>query len=271
MLVEIFDVEHGACAIATCDDQTRLMLDCGQNGLTGWRPGNYLYDRGIMTLDMLAVTNYDEDHVAGLPNMYDRKININWLLRNKSVSSKTIQALKSEDGMGAGIAKLVDAIDNIFTGGTGGVASPGPSFAGMTKKVFYNDYPAFDDENNLSMVVHLTCNGKGIMFPGDLERAGWLKLLELEDFRQALRDTNVLVASHHGRENGCCEEIFEYCKPYYVVISDKGYMYDTQKTIPFYRRFTKSGPFRNETRNVLTTRKDGLISFTFNSDSWGPF
>lgn len=136
MLVEIFDVEHGACAIATCDDQTRLMLDCGQNGLTGWRPGNYLYDRGIMTLDMLAVTNYDEDHVAGLPNMYGRKININWLLRNKSVSSKTIQALKSEDGMGAGIAKLVDAIDNIFTGGTGGVASPGPSFAGMTKKFF---------------------------------------------------------------------------------------------------------------------------------------
>ncbi|MER9773286.1 hypothetical protein [Mesorhizobium sp. M0220] len=269
MLVEIFDVEHGACALATCDDQTRLMLDCGQNGLTGWRPGNYLYDRGITTLDMLAVTNYDEDHVAGLPNLYDRNINIKWLLRNKSVTSHTINELKSEDGMGAGIAKLVDAIDNVFTGDAS--VTPQPTFAGMKKQVFYNSYPTFEDENNLSMVVHLNCNGKGIMFPGDIERAGWLKLLEGENFRQALRDTTVLVASHHGRESGCCEEIFEYCKPFYVIISDKGYMYDTQKTIPFYRRFTKSGPFRNETRNVLTTRKDGLITFSFSPDSWGPF
>ncbi|AZO69954.1 hypothetical protein [Mesorhizobium sp. M1D.F.Ca.ET.043.01.1.1] len=271
MQLQIFDVEHGACALATCDDNSRLMIDCGQNGLTGWRPGNYLYDRQIYNLDMLAITNYDEDHVAGLPNLFDRGIDIQWLWRNKSVTSQTIRKLKSEDGMGAGIAKLVDVIDNVFTAGTGGLATPQPSFAGMTRKVFYNDYPAFDDENNLSMVVHLNCHGVGMMFPGDLERAGWLKLLEQEDFREALKNTHVLVASHHGRENGCCEEIFHYCKPYYVVISDKGYMYDTQETIPFYRRFTRSGAFRGATRNVLTTRKDGMITFAFNHGSWGPY
>lgn len=62
---------------------------------------------------------------------------------------------------------------------------------------------------------------------GDLECAGILELMKLSEFKQALRETNVLVAPHHGRESGCCDEMFEFCKPYYVVISDKGYMHDT--------------------------------------------
>jgi beta-lactamase superfamily II metal-dependent hydrolase len=138
-------------------------------------------------------------------------------------------------------------------------------------ETFYNGYPSFDDENNLSCVTFLKCNGRGVLFPGDLERAGWLELLKQEDFKQALRDTQVLVASHHGRENGCCEEIFQYCSPFYVVISDKGYMYDTQKTIPFYRGKVRGGPFRGETRHVLTTRRDGRIGFNFEPGTWAPY
>jgi hypothetical protein len=91
-------------------------------------------------------------------------------------------------------------------------------------------------------------------------------LLAREDFKRALRETGVLVASHHGRENGGCEKIFQYCKPYFIVISDKGYMYDMQKTIPFYRNKAGGGHFRGETRHVLTTRHDGKIEFWFNSD-----
>jgi beta-lactamase superfamily II metal-dependent hydrolase len=45
------------------------------------------------------------------------------------------------------------------------------------------------------------------MFTGDLEKAGLAELLKNPDFRQALQATNVYIASHHGRESGCSEEV----------------------------------------------------------------
>ena len=61
-----------SCALLTCDNGTRLMIDCGHNGDTGWRPGRYLRDQGISRLEMLAITNYDEDHVRGLPDLLQK-------------------------------------------------------------------------------------------------------------------------------------------------------------------------------------------------------
>jgi beta-lactamase superfamily II metal-dependent hydrolase len=97
---------------------------------------------------------------------------------------------------------------------------PEQVFQGVTRQVFYSSYPRFDDENNLSMVVFFKCHGIGVMFPGDLEKEGFQELLKNDAFKQALRDTNVYAASHHGRENGCCEETVPYLQNvFYVVIS----------------------------------------------------
>lgn len=269
MDLKIFDVEHGACALLTCDDDTRLMIDAGHNGASQWRPGTYLKAEGITSLDVLAITNYDEDHVSGLPNLLEH-VDVRLLWRNRSVTGNQIKRLKTEDGMGVGIELLVDQINNVYT-----VASPGPppTFEGLSRSAYYNTPEDFDDENNLSMVVYLECHGVGVLFPGDIEKAGWLKLLEKEPgFKEALRKTRVLVASHHGRRSGCCDEIFEFCRPHYVVISDKGYAHDTQETVPYYRARSIGGPFRNEDeRRVLTTRNDGRIGFTFTANGWGPY
>ena len=272
MRLQIFDVEHGACSLLTADNDTRLMIDCGHNATTGWKPGTYLVQQGIRTLDMLAITNYDEDHTSGAADLFD-KVFVAWLLRNTSVSGATIRTLKQEDGIGPGIERLAHAIDHVFTGpAPGAPITPEPVFQGATRQVFYSRYPRFDDENNLSMVVFLKCHGIGVMFPGDLENEGFLELLKNDAFKQALRETNVYVASHHGRENGCCEDTVPYLQNvFYVVISDQGYQYDTQKTIPFYSRIAKGGPFGQEpVRKVLTTRCDGRIAFEFNPGSWGP-
>jgi len=81
----------------------------------------------------------------------------------------------------------------------------------------------------------------------------------------------VLIASHHGRENGICPDLFtKYgCQPYWIVISDKGYMHDTQETVPYYSHQAQGGAFRGEDRKVLTTRKDGVIHFWFADGKWG--
>ena len=261
MDLKIFDVEHGACALLTSDNGTRIMIDCGHNASSGWYPGTYLQQQGISQIEMLTVSNYDEDHVSGIENLF-WKINVASLTRNPTVSAPIIRKLKSEDGMGNGITSLTNYIETRFTGGStiGLVEHRGL----QQHKWFYNSYPMFDDENNLSLITFLSCHGIGVLFPGDLEAAGWRTLMQNSDFLNALRSTNILVASHHGRKNGWCDELRQYCNPYYVVISDKGYMYDTQETIPLYRTIARGGPFRADgVRRVLTTRNDGRIGFTF--------
>ena len=243
------------------------MVDCGHNASTGWYPGTYLRNQGVRYLNMLAITNYDEDHVSGLPDLLGH-VDVGWLWRNESVSPDDIEDLKSETGMGDGIESLVEMARS-YTGSR----SDRPLFEGVERRAFRNRYPDFEDENNLSMAVYLECHGIGVLFPGDLETDGWLALLENQAFRQTIARTKVLIASHHGRENGISEELFyNYgCEPFYVVISDKGYMYDTQRTIPYYSSKALGGPFRGEHRRVLTTRRDGRIGFTFSSDAWHPY
>jgi beta-lactamase superfamily II metal-dependent hydrolase len=267
MDLKIFDVEHGACALLTCDNGARLMIDCGHNASTGWYPGTYLKGQGIGQIEALAITNYDEDHVSGIANLF-ANVRVLSLYRNLSVSPETIYRLKSDTGVGQGILFLGDQIKNTFTGGPADESV----FQGLEIWWQYNQYPSFEDENNLSLIIFLKCRGVGVLFPGDLEGAGWRSSMTTPGFIAVLRDTSVLVASHHGRQNGWCDELRRYCNPYYVVISDKGYMYDSQETAPLYRSTAKGGPFRSDPdRRVLTTRNDGRIGFEFTGQGWTPY
>ena len=100
-----------------------------------------------------------------------------------------------------------------------------------------------------------------------MERDGWLKLLEREKFCEAMASVNVFIASHHGRDSGCCAELFDEtgCVPELFIMSDKATQYDTQKTIPWYRQRARGIRFANrEVRRVLTTRRDGKITVEAN-------
>jgi beta-lactamase superfamily II metal-dependent hydrolase len=268
MDLKIFDVEHGQCALLTLDDGKRIMIDVGHNSDTDWKPGEYLTGQGINALDMLVITNYDRDHVSGLNNLLDT-IDVRALLRNKLVSMDQLRSIKSKTGgMSPSIERLVHSIDNVFTGPATTFTSPNFDY-----QVFSHSYSTFQDTNNLSLVLFVECHGIGVLFPGDLERAGWLEMLENEKFREVLKKTSVFIASHHGRDSGVCAEVFEndQCQPYYVVISDKGYEHETQETMGFYYRVAKGGPFRDNPRSVLTTRDDGRIGFTFTTAGWSTY
>lgn len=256
MRLTVFDVEHGACALLELPNGKRVMIDCGHNGKTRWRPGTHLKSKGIKEIEALFVTNYDEDHVSGIEDLFDNVLVRN-ILRNRKVSTKKIKQLKSEDGMGNGIDFLIRTLDAC----NAGKSIDDLGLDGLTVKVFSNSPDQFDDENNLSLVVFLEYQGWKFVFPGDMESEGWEELLKQADFRKELKTVDIFFASHHGRENGCSEEVFEYCNPFWVVISDKAKGHQTQETTDWYASFAKGGPFEGKKRFVLTTRKDGSIQF----------
>lgn len=265
MKLEVFNVEHGACSLITTDSGMYIMIDCGHNSTMDWKPGDHLVSRQITELEALIISNYDEDHVSGLQNLRDQ-VNVRWIYRNKSVSPRDIRALKSEYGTGPGIDRLIYELENNFTGKGGN-----HDMGNLEVVTFRNNYPTdFEDENNLSLVTFMKCHGRSILFPGDLEIDGWRKLLQQQRFREELSGVSIFLASHHGRESGICEEVFDYCEPFYILISDKHKGYQTQETTDFYRSVSRGGPFRGENRHILTTRRDGKITFNFGPDGWGP-
>ena len=105
MKVEIFDVEHGGCALVTADSGARMLIDCGFNSSTGWRPSLHLPRIGIGAVEMFVVTNYDDDHVNDLPNLrrgYGGQPTV-WLksfLRNTTVSAQALFEMKRDSGLG---------------------------------------------------------------------------------------------------------------------------------------------------------------------------
>ena len=262
--LEIFDVEHGQCSLLSSDAGAHMLIDCGHNGGTGWRPSQMLRSRRIFHLDELIITNCDEDHASDLPNVRD-VATIGILNRNPTVSGDDLYHLKASGGMGAGIAALAD----MTTGFSHPIVS-WPDYDGMTFRQFWNCYPEdFDDENNLSLVTVMrwpSVNGMpafSILYSGDMERPGWLRLLQRADFINEMRDISVFVASHHGRLSGFCAELFEWSglRPDIFVISDSGIQHATQETISLYRKYARGIAHNGQERRVITTRRDGWIRF----------
>lgn len=134
---------------------------------------------------------------------------------------------------------------------------------GIEVRTFSNCYPAFNDTNNLSLLTFLKVAGVKFVLPGDLERKGWLDLLKNSEVCSLLEGVDIFIASHHGRESGYCKEVFGYCNPSLVIMSDGPIQYNTQEMANVYGKHASGGLFNGHRRKVLTTRNDGNIGWQF--------
>lgn len=268
MRLRVWDVEHGACAmlqhVMPNGRGGRLaMIDSGCTA--DWTPSRYIRQvLGLDRLDYLFITNADQDHMSDLQGLWDAGITVPVLFRNPSYTGDQMRHIKRAGGPLSPDAERYIAACSSFNQP---VQQPFNTFmGGITVETFWNPYPQFTTTNDLSLVVFVEYAGIRILFPGDLERAGWRALLLHNDFRVALHRTELLVASHHGRENGFCREVFDVLKPAAVIISDKPIEHETQRMVPDYRAVVAQDGVlvrgASRRRHVLTTRRDGWIQLT---------
>ncbi|MBN2410675.1 hypothetical protein JXQ31_03215 [candidate division KSB1 bacterium] len=259
IIIHIFDVEHGACNIIETSNNKLIMIDCGKNLSTGWRPSNWIRNNNL-EITNLTIANIDEDHVSDLVKIIDNceplTLKTNWNLKPDWIEKRK----KVTGRIGQGVEKLIEIMRNKYTGNSIFVDY------GLTKRRFCHSFNDFDDFNNLSLVSFYSYSNIGILFPGNLEKAGWKKHLTNNEFCNCLKKTNFLLASHHGRESGFCEEIFDFCKPELIIISDEAIEHETQLS-NLYSKYASGIMFGDTLRKVLTTRKDGKIKIEINTDS----
>lgn len=253
MEIKIHDVGHGSFISTVSDDGIVAIWDCGRG--VDCRPSKWAADSGIKTIHHFAVTNYDEDHISDLCDLQS-SVAIQRLTSNKTIEPEDLEALKESQpgGVTDAMKCLLNMMNEYIHPCTSAIKSTNPAY-------FYNKYKEdFDNTNNISLVTFIDCDAQRFIFPGDLEVAGWRKLLKKQAFVDRLTNVNIFVASHHGRESGYCPEVFDHCTPDVIIFSDGPIEHGTQEMASTYRQHANGIQFREQERSVLTTRRDGTIT-----------
>ena len=80
------------------------------------------------------------------------------------------------------------------------------------KKQLLRDYPK--NVNNNSLILSIQYGGHKIIIPGDMEKAGWSYIPD-----EHIKDSTLLLASHHGNDSGYNPQKTKVKNLAFVVIS----------------------------------------------------
>ncbi len=270
MDIVIFNVELGQCIFfypRNDHPEFGLMVDCGNTpGFEpidkildwNWLPEQTTGNPAKKILKNLTLTNYDQDHFSGLPYLR-QKVSIETTRLPKNISSEELKKIKGE------ITKPIEEVIKLKNEFSSSVTLDTP----YTKDTYYlnqSDFPGEEiNTNKLSQIVFVTYKMTCVCIPGDLTTDAWEKHLKNKNIQEKLKQTQIFIASHHGREDGFNENVFKYCRPEVIILSDKDIIHKTQEgqTQTYAGQVEGNGIVLNEKidklRKVLTTRSDGHI------------
>ncbi len=266
MDIRIYDVEHGDCILILSAKNEAVLIDCGYNRTTGWRPSEGLAKQGFgerRRLQHLIISHPDQDHLADLPQVLDHLKPVH-VWQHPQLTMKSLADLK------ATLTKAQAA----FTDRQKTTAELQPieltrQFKTMEVRPFYLPVGSVRDVNDLSLLTFIKADGVTVCLPGDLNARGWRLLLPNKAVQYWLRETNIFVASHHGRVSGYLDKVFEFLSPKLIVISDKEQTKGRTvvQRVP-YRDHAYGVKVGEHWRKVLTTRNDGRIRIVIKDGKW---
>ena len=148
-----------------------------------------------------------------------------------------------------------------------------PIFNGGVKIDLFPAVVANNEKNDLnyfSCVLVLHYCGFKIVLTGDNPASKLEEMLKEERFCRSIGDATLLLAPHHGRDSDFCENFVKVVNPMLTIFSDKPIQHETQvRASQKYYNLTRGITWGETPRRVFTTRSDGTITFSFNTDkSW---
>ena len=267
-----WNVEHGSAALIRTPNGQQIAIDLGADA--GFSPLQHMkYRMGIDQLDKVIITHPHMDHIEDVLNFDLLSPRI--LMRPRQLTADDI--IKGHSNLGQEAVQIYRKyldIDGRYIYPVQTVQDPTipTNNGGVFISSFRPTRSPNTNLNNHSIVTVIEYQGVKILSPGDNESPSWEELLADAAFREAIKNTHVLVAPHHGRESGFHLDLFNYISPLLTIISD-GRTVDTSATDRYSTRTEGWNVLRrnggSEIRKCVTTRNDGTIEVIISSNQRG--
>ena len=273
LVVKFYDVDHGSCTQIITPNGKHYLVDIGtksNNSISRHLKNKYFQHQG--GIDYLVITHPHIDHIADLENLYACNIKPRVLWRAEDAFPLNVSC--SDSPTQVSLKKKANAMDEEYNSPINDAESPinfswngGLEIDLFPATVLGNEK---DDLNFFSCILVLQYAGFKIVLSGDNPASKLEEMLIGYSFRQAISNATLLLAPHHGRDSDFCESFVKTVNPRLTVFSDKAIQHETQAhAAQKYYNLTRGITWGGTPRRVFTTRSDGTITFTFDTnDTW---
>ncbi|BAU27160.1 competence protein ComEC [Aneurinibacillus soli] len=162
----------------------------------------YLYAQGIGKIDQLVMTHGDSDHIGGVPYVLTH-VPVRQVISNGDLPRSHLEQE---------VAALMQAKHISHAAVSGGQVWE--EREGVRWRVLNPTGITGSGNNDRSVVLLLEVYGRRILFTGDLEREGELRLLA-----DGMEKVDILKVGHHGSKGSTSEEWLTQIKPDLAIIS----------------------------------------------------
>ena len=250
--VTFLDVGQGDSALIEFPDGNTMLIDGGGTFSETFDTGKsvvapYLWNKGIRKIDYIVASHPQIDHIKGLTYIADKfKIREVWTNGRKMSSSYDFDSMVAH--------KNIRRV-NIHSGtedriiGDCKVSFLNPPYNSRTNEL---------NDNDLSIVMRITCNDISFLFTGDIEMKAIRGIVE----GGGLMESTVIKVPHHGARGSVEEDFISRVGPSIAVISagyQNSYHHPSQEAISLYKR-TGAAIYRTDVDGaVIVETGDGRM------------
>lgn len=254
------DVGHGSSILIEFPQGQKMLIDGGGSfnpefDLGERVVGPFLWDKKITRLDVVVLTHPHPDHLNGLPFILSKfKVKEIWMNGDR-VDSPAFQRLE----------ELIqrNKITVVYP-----LSGWSKSFSNIRVEVLHpllestlqkkSDHTSFHSQNNASLVLRLSYQGRHVLLPADIEGETEKSLLQ----RQGSLQSQLLQVPHHGSLSSSTVPFIDAVRPCYAIISGRP---SPRLPLPhpeIIRRYQERGV------TLFRTDRDGAITFDLRPKGW---
>ena len=236
----ILDVGQGQSVLFETDSHS-ILIDGGGRNTSSYVVG-YLKQQGVETLDCVAVTHYEEDHMSGVIGVLSAFPCKVLLLPSYAGTGELYQSLA--------VAALSNGCD---------ILHPAPSFELTIGEALVNvigplraDYSS---DNDRSLCFKVSFGNTGYLMCGDAQCDSEMDLVNSAEDLSA----DVYIVNHHGSSTSSNDAFLDRVSPVYAVIScgkDNGYGHPSMETMQRLQNHNVS-MFRTDRQGTVILYSDG--------------